>query len=91
MGEGENKKEEGTLKDGDGREPEAKKKKQSKSHTSSESDEEEEEEDEEASVQMCSVVMQQLSLTVSHVGGFFHRRKTKAERNTQKWTKRCGG
>lgn len=89
MGEGENKKEEGSLKDGDGREPEAKKKKQSKSHTSSESDEEEE--DEEASVQMCSVVMQQLSLTVSHVGGFFHRRKTKAERNTQKWTKRCGG
>lgn len=89
MGEGENKKEEGSLKDGDGREPEAKKKKQSKSHTSSESDEEEE--DEEASVQMCSVVMQQLSLTGSHVGGFFHRRKTKAERNTQKWTKRCGG
>lgn len=53
MGEGEHKREEGTIKDGDGREPETKKKKQSKDDTSSDSEEEDEDDDEEASVQMC--------------------------------------
>lgn len=53
MGEGENKREEGTIKDGEGREPEAKKKKQSKDDTSSDSEDEDEDDDEEASVQMC--------------------------------------
>lgn len=59
MGEGENKREEGNIKDGEGREPEAKKKKQSKDDTSSDSDDEDEDDDEEASVQMCLGVMQQ--------------------------------
>lgn len=93
MGEGENKKEEGTMKDGDGREPEAKKKKQSKIDTSSDSDDDEDDEDDddEASVQMCcssdaAAVCHSLSCFFS-----FHRRKAKAERNTQKWTKRCAG
>lgn len=53
MGEGESKREEGTMKDGEGWEPEAKKKKQSKDDTSSYS--EDEDDDEEASFQMCSL------------------------------------
>ncbi|TNM85860.1 hypothetical protein fugu_008131 [Takifugu bimaculatus] len=47
MGEGENKREEGTIKDGDGREPDAKKKKQSKDDSSSDSDDEDDDDDEE--------------------------------------------
>lgn len=94
MGDGEDTKEDGTMKDGDGREPEAKKKKQSRIDTSSDSEEGEEgdddddDNDEEASMQSL-VGMQQLSLTDLRI--FFHHRKTKAERNTQKWTKRCAG
>lgn len=93
MGEGENKREEGNIKDGEGREPEAKKKKQSKDDTSSDSDDEDEDDDEEASVQMCLGVMQQLFVTKRRVGAIvsFNPRKTKAERCTQKWTKRCAG
>lgn len=91
MGEGENKREEGTIKDGDGREPEAKKKKQSKDDTSSDSDDEDEDDDEEASVQMCDAAAvcnkeESVQLALS-----FNPRKPKAERYTQKWTKRCAG
>lgn len=93
MGEGESKREEGTMKDGEGREPETKKKKQSKDDTSSYS--EDEDDDEEASFR-CVHLMEQLSVTKRRVRTicvvfFFHPRKAKAERNTQKWTRRCVG
>lgn len=100
MGEGESKKEEGALKDGDGREPEAKKKKQSKIDTSSDSEDDEDDgddDDDEASAQMCrggsrgSCPLRSVMVCFFFFPPPFHRRKAKAERNTPKWTKRCAG